>query len=232
MLSHQLLSLALLLPTTSAAETVLGLYIFSRHGDRTSKKTPPTVLTDLGYSEVFTSGSYFRDTYIANGSSSQIYNIADSVVKQSQIAASAPLDTVLFPSAMGFLQGLYPPVGSTLGSQKLRNGSSVEAPLDGYQLIPVATVATGTGSEDQAWLQGGTNCANAIVSSNNYFKSSEYLALENSTMGFYQNLEPVVNSTFTPDQNSFQNAYSSTSHSYSIFNATLKRAAIDNPSSI
>ena len=211
MLFQFFLSLSLLLPSTSAAETILGLYIFSRHGDRTSKSTPPTVLTDLGYSQVFTSGSYFRDTYIANGSTSQIHNIADSVVKQSQIAASAPLDNVLFPSAMGFLQGLYPPVGSTLGSQKLRNGSTVETPLNGFQLIPVGTVASGTGSEDQAWLQGSSNCAKAIVSSNQYFMSSEYKELENSTIGFYQSLEPVINSTFTAEQTSFQNAYSSMS---------------------
>ena len=203
------LTFALLLPIASTAETVLGLYIFSRHGDRTSKSTPPTVLTDLGYSEVFTSGSYFRDTYIANGSSSQIYNIADSVVKQSQIAASAPLDTVLFPSAMGFLQGLYPPVGSTLGKQTLRNGTTVEIPLDGFQLIPVATVSSGTGSEDSAWLQGNSNCAKAVVSSNEYTMTPEYMSLQNSTMAFYQNLEPVINSTFSANQTTFQNSYSS-----------------------
>ena len=202
---------ALSFPFTSAAETVLGLYIFSRHGDRTSKSTPPTVLTDLGYSEVFTSGTYFRDTYIANGSSSQVYNIEDSVVKQSQIAASAPLDTVLFPSAMGFLQGLYPPVGPTLGKQTLRNGTTVETPLDGFQLIPVATVSSGTGSEDSAWLQGNTNCAKAVVSSNEYTTTPEFMSLQNSTMSFYQNLEPVINSTIPANQTSFQYSYNSKS---------------------
>ncbi|KAK4690145.1 hypothetical protein P7C71_g6579, partial [Lecanoromycetidae sp. Uapishka_2] len=208
MLSQKLLSLALLLPFSKAAETILGVYIFSRHGDRTSKATPPTVLTDLGYSEVFASGTWFRNQYIANGSTSQIYNIESDIVKQSQIVASAPLDDVLMPSCLGFLQGLYPPVGPTLGSQKLRNGTVVEVPLSGYQIIPVATVTSGTGSEDAAWLQGSGNCAKAIISSNNYFSSPEYTALLNSTMGFYSNLNPVVNSTFTATQNSFLNAYS------------------------
>lgn len=202
-------TIALLLQSTSAAETILGLYILSRHGDRTSKSTPPTVLTDLGYSEVFSSGTWFRNQYIANGSTSQIHGIADSVVKQSQIVASAPLDDVLFPSTLGFLQGLYPPVGPTLGSQKLRNGTVVEVPLNGFQLIPVATVTSGTGSEDSAWLQGSDNCANAIVSSNSYFSSPEYMSLENSTMAFYQNLDPVINSTFSANETSFKNAYSS-----------------------
>ena len=201
--------LILFITVANSAETILGVYIFSRHGDRTSKSTPPTTLTDLGYSEVYSSGSYFRSRYIANGSTSQIHNIADSVVKQSQIATSAPLDTVLFPSALGFLQGLYPPVGSTLGKQTLANGTVVQVPLDGYQLIPVATVG-GASSEDSAWLQGSTSCANAIVSSNNYFASEDYKSLQNSTIGFYQSLEPVISSTFNATQTSFMNAYSST----------------------
>ena len=204
-----LLPLTLLLSLSSAAETILGLYIFSRHGDRTPKITPPTLLTDLGYSEVFSSGTWFRNQYIANGSTSQIHGIAPDIVKQAQIAASSPLDDVLMPSCLGFLQGLYPPVGSTLGSQTLGNRTVVQVPLNGYQIIPVATVTAGTGSEDSAWLQGSGNCAKALVSSNNYFDSSEYMALENSTMGFYTSLEPVINSTFAAKQASYQNAYTS-----------------------
>ncbi|MCJ1307072.1 hypothetical protein MMC25_000718 [Agyrium rufum] len=193
---------------SSSNETVLGVYIFSRHGDRTSKSTPPTTITDLGYAQVFSSGSYFRSRYIASNATNPIANISPDLFKNSQLTASAPLDDVLFPSTIGFLQGLYPPVGSDLGSQKLRNGSTIESPLNGYQLIPVATVASGTGSENQAWLQGSSNCANAISSSNDYYFSPEYLSLLSSTGTFYTNLTPVINSTFTDSQISFKNAYS------------------------
>ena len=209
MLSHILLPFALLhLPLTQAAETVLGLYIFSRHGDRTTKAHPPTKLTDLGYSQVFSSGTWFRENYI-NGSS-PINGIESNIVKLSQIAASAPLDNVLMSSTQGFLQGLYPPVGATLGSQTLGNGTVVTAPLDGFQLIPVQTVTSGTGSEDSAWLQGASNCAKAEVSSNDYFSSPEYMALLNSTKAFYSSILPTVNTTFNASQTSFSNAYSST----------------------
>lgn len=207
MLSHPLLTLALLLPLTQAAETVLGLYIFSRHGDRTAKAWPPTKLTDLGYREAFSSGTWFRQTYI-NGTS-PVNGIQPDTVRQSQIAASAPLDNVLWPSAQGFLQGLYPPVGAALGSQTLGNGTVVEAPLDGYQIIPIQTLSAGTSSEDSAWLQGASNCANAEVSSNNYFASPEYLALLNSTRAFYGSILPVINTTFNASQATFANAYSS-----------------------
>ena len=136
--STSIVAASLLLQSSAqAAETILGAYTFSRHGDRVSKATPPTILTDLGYSQVSQRGDYFRNRYIASSASSQINGVSPDVVTYSQIAASAPLDTVLFPSTLGFLQGLYPPVGQQEGSQKLRNGTTIESPLNGYQLIPV-----------------------------------------------------------------------------------------------
>jgi hypothetical protein len=192
---------------TSAQETVLGVYIFSRHGDRTAKATPPTNLTDLGYQEIFTSGAWFRNQYIADDAPRRIHGINSALVKQSQITASAPVDTVLQNSALGFLQGLYPPVGPILGSNTLRNGTVVESPLNGYQLIPLETVETGAGSENSAWLQGSTNCANAQVSSNNYFASSNYLDTLEATRGLYERVIPMVNQTFTPEKTTYKNAY-------------------------
>lgn len=198
------------LSSTAVAETVLGVYIFSRHGDRTAKETPPTALTDLGYSEIFTSGSWFRSQYIANNATSQIAGIEPNVVKLSQLAVSAPLDNVLMNSATGFVQGLYPPVGSSLGSEQLRNGSTVQSPLNGYQIIPIAETTNSAGSESSVWLQGAGNCLNAETSSNEYFSSDEFSALLQSTQYFYDGLEPMINQTFTAAQTSFKNAYTST----------------------
>ncbi|KAL8712769.1 MAG: hypothetical protein Q9220_002977 [cf. Caloplaca sp. 1 TL-2023] len=110
-------------------------------------------------------------------------------------------------SAQGFLQGLYPPVGSELGSDRLRDGRVVQSPLDGYQLIPVQTVTTGTGSEDSAWLQGSSNCAQATVSSNDYFTSDDYKGFVASTGDLYKSLAPLINRTFGQDQLTFKNAY-------------------------
>ena len=142
------------------------------------------------------------------------------IVRQSQISVSAPSDTVLQNSAQGFLQGLYPPVGSAMGSATLHNGTRIEAPLSGYQLIPISIVSTGTSSEDSAWLQGSTNCKNAQISSNSYYTSAEYMDLLNSTQDFYNSLSPMINRTFSASQTSFRNAYS-------IFDL-LNVASIDN----
>lgn len=214
MFSYSLLLAAL--PLAQATDTVLGVYMFHRHGDRTSKSTPPANLTSLGYQEVFESGTYFRNQYVASGAASQIAGVSPDIVNLNQISVSAPLDNVLMSSATGFLQGFYPPVGLTNFQETLHNGTNVSNPLNGYQIIPIQQITTGTGSEDSAWLQGSSNCANAIISSNNYFSAAEYVSLENSTQGFYNGIIPMVNNTFNSSQISFKNAYLSLIHLQSI----------------
>ncbi|KAG9515829.1 phosphoglycerate mutase-like protein, partial [Aureobasidium melanogenum] len=230
MLSKSFVALSLLSSSVSA-ETVLGVYMFHRHGDRTPKALAPANLTDLGYTEVFTSGDYYRSRYIESGATHKILGINSDIVKQSQISASAPSDTVLQNSATGFLQGLYPPVGEGLGSQTLRNGSNVTSPLNGYQLIPLALTTSGGGSEDNGWLQAASGCANAVSSSNEYFSSPQYTSLLASTQDFYNNLTPVINGTFSSDQISYKNAYTiyDLIHVAEIHNATINSSDILTP---
>ena len=97
----QVCLVALATASAQAQETVLGVYIFSRHGDRTPKSLPPANLTDLGYQEIYTSGQYFRSRYIASNASHKIAGMNADIVKQSQISVSAPVDTVLQNSAQG-----------------------------------------------------------------------------------------------------------------------------------
>lgn len=201
--------LALPLTTFAQSETVIGVYIFHRHGDRTAKATPPANLTGLGYGEVFDRGTYYRNRYVSSNASNQIFGLNTDVVRQAQIAVTAPVDNVLQNSAAGFLQGLYPPTGNTIGAQTLRNGSSVQSPMNGFQLIPINTVSSGSGSEDSGWLQDASNCANAETSSNNYFTSTEYMSLKKSTTNFYQRLVPVISGEFNSSTSSFKNAYTS-----------------------
>lgn len=158
---------------------------------------------------MYTSGNYYRSRYIANDAPFKISGIETDIVGQSQIAVSAPLDTVLQNSAQGFLQALYPPVGSGLDTTTLRNGTVVTAPMNGYQLIPIALVSSGSGSEDDGWLQSASGCAKATIDSNNYFLSQQYNHLLSSTQGFYDSISPVINQTFNASQTSYKNAYTS-----------------------
>jgi hypothetical protein len=204
------LLLVAFLSLVEAQETLLGSFVFHRHGDRTSKFWPPAKLTALGANQVHESGTYYRNRYV-NGSS-PIYGIEKDIAQLSQLSVEAPVDIVLQAAAISWLQGVYPPVG-TVGTQVLRNGSTVEGPLNGYQLIPVNLVTSASPSsklEDTVWLQGSSGCQNAIVSSNNYFISQDYKDTKARTDAFYQSIYPVVNRSFTSDYNNYKNAYAST----------------------
>ncbi|KAI0430934.1 putative histidine acid phosphatase [Xylaria sp. FL1042] len=208
-MASKVMLLALAALPLAKTETVLGVYIFSRHGDRTPKALAPANLTSLGAEQVFTSGGWYRDHYVASDASSPILGLSRDIAALSQMAVTAPTDNVLQNSAQGFLQGLYPPAGD-FSTQELRNDSKVTAPLGGYQYIPVNAVssaASGTNSENSAWLQGSSGCNAAVVSSNNYLSSDEYVTTLDQTKAFYAGLLPVINSTFAADAATFKNAY-------------------------
>ncbi|KAI6262430.1 hypothetical protein MCOR19_001305 [Pyricularia oryzae] len=200
--------LGLLLPTLASAETVLGVFVFHRHGDRTAKSTPPTKLTALGAEQVHSSGEYYRSLYVASNATSRIAGISSDVAVNSQLNVVSPIDVVLQNSGQAFLQGLYPP--TTADVQVLADGTTVQSTLGGYQYIPVnslTTAATPSGAEDDAWLQSGSGCAKAVASSNSYFASRDYLDALESTHGFYQGLMPAINRTFKADAANFKNGY-------------------------
>jgi hypothetical protein len=197
-----------LVAAVSAQETIWASYIFHRHGDRTSKSTPPATLTNLGFEEVLSSGTYYHNRYVSSESPFHIVGLSNSTVKLAQVSAVAPWDNVIMSSGIGFLQGLYPAVETT---QTLANGTNVTAPNGGYQFIPIDLVEAGTASEDTGWLQDATGCLNAAISSNNYFFSAEYKTLLNSTAAFYQRLDPVTNATFASSYMTYKNAYLSKS---------------------
>ncbi|KAK3339003.1 histidine phosphatase superfamily [Neurospora tetraspora] len=223
------------IPAATAAETILGAYIFSRHGDRTTKAYSPTKLTALGAEQVYLSGSWYRSRYIDEKSSTRINGISSDLADLTQLSVTAPVDNVLQGSAGNFLQGLYPPAGS-VNSQKLANGTTIEAPLSGYQYIPVNTAAAGTTTqaESSAWLQGNSGCPAAVNSSQAYFQSKEYLELLGSTKEFYQNLLPVYESTFPSANATFKNAYSIFDyvHVSTIHNATIPSSNLLTPSTL
>jgi acid phosphatase len=151
-------------------------------------------------------GTFFNDRYISSTSSYQIDGISTDIVNLAQVTASAPQDDVIETSGEGFLQGLYPPIGS-VATETLRNGSTIQSPMNGYQLIPMSDVQSGSMSEDNMWLQSTSSCNNAKVSSNNYFSSNSFKSLLSSTKEVYQSLEPLINGTFSLSELSYKNGY-------------------------
>lgn len=193
------------------AETVLGVYVFHRHGDRTSKSWSPTLLTALGADQIFTSATWYRNRYVASNSTSPILDISSDLAVLSQLSITAPVDSVLQASANAFTQGIYPPAG-TEANQVLADGTSTQAPFNGYQYIPVNVVSSAsspTAAESSEWLQGSSGCANAVASSNDYLQSQEYLDMLSKTGAFYQDLLPVYNTTFNSSTATYKNAFTS-----------------------
>ena len=208
MIARTLLFLALSLPL-SQAETILGVYIFHRHGDRTDKEHPPSNLTELGFNEVYNSGQYYRNRYVSSSASNQIFGINSDVVNNQQLNIQAPDDSVLVNSASGFAQGLYPPVNPQENQDTLRNGTQVQGPLNGLQLIPVHSVHSGHTAGSSTWMQGSSGCTNAEKSSSSYSRSGQFYNLVQQTNGFYQSISPTVNDIFNQSEINYNNAYSS-----------------------
>ena len=83
----------------------------------------------------------------------------------------------------------------------------VQTPLNGYQLIPLQSISAGVNSENSAWLEGATNCANAQINSDDFFFSELFLNLLSKTQDFYNSLSPMINRTFMAGQTPFKNAF-------------------------
>ncbi|KAJ0421466.1 histidine phosphatase superfamily [Aspergillus carlsbadensis] len=204
-----LLSSSALLGSVSA-ETILGVTVYSRHGDRTSKHYKNYMLTNLGLQQNYQVGSDYRDLYIASSSPKQILGISEDKYVPAQIFASAPDESVLLNTATAFLQGLYPPLESLdeeIASQTLNNGSTYTNPLGGYQYV----VLHGEEKEspDTIWIKGDDECPAISVLAEGFTESDVYAERVELTRPFYQQFWPILQDVYdyTEADLSYENAY-------------------------
>ena len=193
---------------SAAAETIHGVVVFTRHGDRTTRMFPGYHLTNLGAQQAYNSGQFYRERYVATGSESQIAGIAPDEVDSRQVWASAPNQGLLFQTANNFLQGLYPPLADldeSLAAEALTNGSDYTGPIDGYQFILIqGQPAT---SQDAIWIKGDDNCPAHIASQKSYLNTSEYQAVYDETDEFYSRFVPLLGPILGDDGVNYENAY-------------------------
>lgn len=86
-------------------------------------------------------GSFLRKTYLSSGSSSFIDGMSSDLVDNKEVKVRVKAGgegTVVFDSTIALLQGLYPP--NPNNKIVLANGTTVVAPLGGYQYVPGMTV--------------------------------------------------------------------------------------------
>ncbi|KAK4173142.1 putative lysosomal acid phosphatase [Triangularia setosa] len=200
-----------LLAGRAMAETVHGVVVFTRHGDRTTKHYGAQELTRLGTTQNFQVGSDYRSRYIEAGSPQRILNISEFNYIPSEVYASAPNQGILLNTATAFLQGLYPPLvdlNSETASQTLNNGSKSTSPLNGYQYVTLQGVSSN--SPDAIWIKGDDGCPAVTSASQSFESSSEFTTRLSSTRDFYQTLYPVLQSVYdinSPDDLSYAKAY-------------------------
>ncbi|ESX02707.1 hypothetical protein KL918_002524 [Ogataea parapolymorpha] len=188
----------------------VGTFIFGRHNDRVAK--PANYLTTLGAVEQVESGTFYRERYFGldeDGNSVNSDFVINGLDPQGYFVygdtyAQCPASTVIEYSQMSFLQGLYPPstavnTNETLADtqdSELSNGTSVEAPLGGYQYV-FMDVQSET-SDDYFWIKGDENCPSSDAAIDAWYDTEAFKALNSSTFDFYQSLADLLPSTKFP----------------------------------
>jgi len=145
--------------TSSAG--LIGVVLLARHGDRsgvvfqnyTTYNSTQGYLTPYGSSQEYALGSYLRRTYLDPESPSYIQGIKSDVadIDQLFVRADAGGGNVILDSAYALLQGLYPPTSASKST--LANGKTVEAPLGGYQYIPVESLEFWQAPSLTSWME-------------------------------------------------------------------------------
>ncbi|PGH23871.1 hypothetical protein AJ80_02120 [Polytolypa hystricis UAMH7299] len=194
----------------AVAETILGVTVYSRHGDRSTKHYGAQALTNLGYHQNFQVGSDYRSRYIASSSSHQILGISENKHVSSQIYSTAPDQGILLGTATAFLQGLYPPLGEldpSISVEKTNDGESWTRPLNGYQYITLH--GEDEDSPDTIWIKGDEGCPAVTNAAATFKDSSEYKTLVEETKPFYAKFWDVLKSVYDyePEDLSYANAF-------------------------
>ncbi|KAI3609051.1 phosphoglycerate mutase-like protein [Moniliophthora roreri] len=174
----------------------IGTVIISRHGDRIHYFQDPknykgffTKITPLGLAESNQLGRDLRSIYVNPRSRSHIQGIRADLAGNKQIqvlSKNGGEGNVVFDSAIALLQGLYPP--SSRNRITLANGTTIVAPLSGYQYIAVETVEP---KNDRA-LEPWTNCPNFQRHIREFYNSDEFKEVARDNEEFLDSLKPFV----------------------------------------
>ncbi|THU86228.1 phosphoglycerate mutase-like protein [Dendrothele bispora CBS 962.96] len=171
---------------------VLGVVVIARHGDRQGFYQDPntytassTVITPLGEVQEFRLGQLIRSHYLNSSSPLFISGVNSSVPDQTQILARADAGGeggVIVNSAMALLQGLFP--ANPNATTTLANGTTVSAPLNGYQYLPIESVEP----DNDVSLEGWTQCAAFDQSTQNFYQSAVFQQKKAESASFLSQL--------------------------------------------
>ncbi|KAG9098810.1 hypothetical protein FRC06_005950 [Ceratobasidium sp. 370] len=168
---------------SSENSTVLGVVVLTRHGDRQGFYQSPdtytaaqTAITPLGLTQEYQLGQILRNLYFSPSSPSVISGISTGLFNQNQVRIRADAGGeggVIFDSAVALAQGVWP--AETGFNTTLANGTTVIAPLGGYQYVPIESVEPGT----DVSLEGWTGCNTFNNATAAFYDSAEFKQVAN-----------------------------------------------------
>jgi hypothetical protein len=175
---------------------VLGVVVLARNGDRRELFQDPktyaaafTETTALGEVQSHQLGSALRSIYLDSKSPSYVQGMRPDIVDNHEIHVRSKAGvegTVVFDSAIALLQGLFPPNSSN--EIVLANGTTIVAPLGGYQYIPVETVEPSNDRSLESW----TDCPAFQKHIEEFYKSPEFKAKAEEAQPFFHGIKDFV----------------------------------------
>ncbi|CAE7180550.1 unnamed protein product [Rhizoctonia solani] len=181
---------------SSENSTVLGVVLLTRHGDRQGFYQSPdnytpvqTAITPLGLVQEYQLGQLIRSLYFTATSPSLISGISTGLFDQNQVRIRADAGGeggVIFDSAVALSQAVWP--AATTFNTTLANGTTVVAPLDGYQYVPIESVEPDT----DVSLEGWTECNTFTTATSAFYNSTEFKQVSDANADFLASLRPIV----------------------------------------
>ncbi|KAK6534877.1 hypothetical protein TWF281_006176 [Arthrobotrys megalospora] len=203
-------------PVLATNGTILSVFIFHNHCDRTSLFLPDGSqggsFGAAGAQMCYTDGAFYWNKYLKKDSPLKIFGTSQ-IYNQDYVNAEAPNVDISVQSAMAFMQGLYKPVdlqsSVTSGDdmQPADNSTFYNGPLQGYQYAPITTYRST--DPQSVWIAGNLlQCNNQKVSSGLYYGTDDYKAMFAESQPFFERLyEPYFQGIFEDYMMVFFNSY-------------------------
>ncbi|KAG8682815.1 hypothetical protein FRC09_016505, partial [Ceratobasidium sp. 395] len=140
-------------------------------------------------SQEYQLGQLIRNLYFSPSSPSVISGISTGLFDQNQVRIRADAGGeggVIFESALALAQGVWP--AETGFNTTLANGTTVIAPLGGYQYVPIESVEPDT----DVSLEGWTDCNTFNNATAAFYNSTEFKQVANASADFLASLRPLI----------------------------------------
>ncbi|EPS39331.1 hypothetical protein H072_6891 [Dactylellina haptotyla CBS 200.50] len=204
-------------PVLETNGTVLAVFIYHNHCDRTSFYQPDGgeggQFGAPGATMCYQDGTFYWNKYLREASDLKIYGTSQ-IYNEDYVNVEVPNVDISVQSATAFMQGIFKPVDMqstvTSGDNMLAadNSTFMNGPLQGYQYTPITTYRST--DPQSVWVANNIlNCKNQQSSMNLYFATDDYKQMFEESQPFFTSLyKPYFEGVVDADLMVFFSAYS------------------------